>query len=176
MAEGTKTYNGLGVPLFGESEIEQQTAATDILTLTGATSQSGDFLVLQDVSGNELFVVGSNGQISLAVNGTASTNFGIKLTLGASAVAAAVVEYDSGVGGVTTAFLQVNGSLAPAYLLSVGATAAGIGAATDNGLFEASVKFLSAPSTAITYGGVKMLAGSKAYYVLAIPDTSVVVA
>jgi hypothetical protein len=175
MPEGIHTYNGLGVPLFGEAEIKQQTAATDILTLTGATSMSGDFIVLQNSTGGEIFVIGSAGNIDLAVASSTATNYGVKLALSASAVAAAVVEYESGVGGVTTTFLQVNGSLAPSYLLSVGATAAGIGAATDNGLFEAAIKFLSAPSTAITYGAVKMLAGSKVYYVLAIPDTSMVV-
>ena len=61
MAEGNSTYKGLAVPLNGESEIVQQTAANDIITLTGATSQSGDFLVCQNSSGTELFVIDSNG-------------------------------------------------------------------------------------------------------------------
>ena len=34
MATGSGTYNGLAVPLFGESEITQQVAGTDIITLT----------------------------------------------------------------------------------------------------------------------------------------------
>ena len=34
MAAGTSTYDGLAVPLNGESEIEQVTAANDVLTLT----------------------------------------------------------------------------------------------------------------------------------------------
>jgi hypothetical protein len=65
MAEGTKTYNGLAVPLFGESEIQQQTLATDILTLTGASSQTGDFIVCQNSSGTENFVVDKDGDVSL---------------------------------------------------------------------------------------------------------------
>jgi len=44
MAEGNSTYKGLAVPLHGESEIFQTTAATDILTLTAITGASGDFL------------------------------------------------------------------------------------------------------------------------------------
>lgn len=171
MTEGTSTFNGLGVPLLGESEIAQQTAATDILTITGASSQAGDFLVMQDASGNELFVVTAAPAVNLAINSTTATNYGIKLTLGASAVAAAVIEYDAGITATCTSFLQVNGSKAPSYLLSVGASAAGIGGASDNGLFESATRFISAPDTVLTYGAVKMLAGSKCYYLLAIPDT-----
>jgi hypothetical protein len=63
MAEGSETYMGLAVPLFGESEIVAQTAATDILTLTGAASHSGDFLVCQNSSGTELLIVNVDGDI-----------------------------------------------------------------------------------------------------------------
>jgi hypothetical protein len=48
---------------------------------------------------------------------------------------------------------------------------AGTGAAVNNGFFTASMKYISAPSTAIPMGGIKMLAGSKAYYIPCIPDT-----
>ncbi len=67
MAEGTKSYEGLAVPLFGESEITQQTAATDILTITGAASQAGDFLVLQNSTGGENLVVSSSGLVTSVV-------------------------------------------------------------------------------------------------------------
>lgn len=70
MAAGTKTFLGLAVPLFGEATIEQQTAATDILTVKGATAQTGDYLVCADVSGNEDFVVGPTGMIGTMVLGT----------------------------------------------------------------------------------------------------------
>ena len=69
MAEGNKTFMGLAVPLFGEAEIQQQTAATDILTLTGAASQTGDFLVLQNSTGAELLVISSSGAITLVTGG-----------------------------------------------------------------------------------------------------------
>jgi hypothetical protein len=68
MAEGTSTYMGLGAPLNGEFEVKQQTAATDILTLTLTTAGSGDFLVAQNVSGTELFVVNADGDIAAITN------------------------------------------------------------------------------------------------------------
>jgi hypothetical protein len=45
MTVGTGTYMGLAVPLYGEVELKQDTAATDFITLTGDSSISGDFLV-----------------------------------------------------------------------------------------------------------------------------------
>ena len=66
MAEGNKTTREIGVPLNGESEIKQITAATDILTLTGASGQTGDFLVCQNSSGTEKFVFDVNGKITAA--------------------------------------------------------------------------------------------------------------
>ena len=64
MAEGNKTFEGLAVPLLGESEIIAQTAANDILTFTGATSHTGDFLVCQNSSGTELAVIDISGNIT----------------------------------------------------------------------------------------------------------------
>jgi len=61
MATGLKTYEGLAVPLLGEATIKQQTAADDILTMQGTTAQSGDFLVLRNVSQTELSYFDSNG-------------------------------------------------------------------------------------------------------------------
>jgi len=61
MAEGNKSYKGLALPLNGEYEQTQLTAATDMVTLTGASGQTGDFIVCQDSSGNEKFVVDSDG-------------------------------------------------------------------------------------------------------------------
>ena len=63
MTAGDKTYGGLGVPLNGEFEIKQITLATDIMTISGATSQSGDFIVCRDVDGTEKFVIDSDGGI-----------------------------------------------------------------------------------------------------------------
>lgn len=172
MAEGTKTYEGLAVPLFGESEIQQQTAATDLLTLTGASSMSGDFVVMQNSTGAELLVVGYKGTVDFAIGSTTSTNYGIGFTLGASAVADALIKYTAGITGATTSVFQVSSTNGPTYLLSIGTSAgAGVGAAANNGFFTATKSYVSAPSTVIPMGAIKILAGSKAYYILCIPDT-----
>jgi hypothetical protein len=63
MAEGKDTYLGLGVPLFGDFEMFQRTAATDHMTITGATSHTGDFIVCQGSTGTEAFVVEDSGRI-----------------------------------------------------------------------------------------------------------------
>jgi hypothetical protein len=172
MAEGTKTYEGLAVPLFGESEIQQQTVATDVLTLTGGASMSGDFLVMQNSTGAELVVVGCNGTLDFGIGSTTSTNYGIGFTLGASAVVDALIKYTAGITGATTSVFQVSSSNGPTYLLSIASSAgAGLGAAQTNGFFNASLKYVSAPSTSIPMGAVKILAGSKAYWIPCIADT-----
>lgn len=66
MAEGSDTYKGLAVPLFGDFEIKQRTAATDIMTISGASGQAGDFIVCQDSSGTEKFVVDASGNVTAA--------------------------------------------------------------------------------------------------------------
>lgn len=78
MTVGTSSFKGLAVPLKGESKIKQLTAATDILTIEGASAQTGDFLVLRDSSEAEKFVVNSSGQMIVGQalikdNGTAPT-------------------------------------------------------------------------------------------------------
>ena len=191
MAEGSKTYNGLAVPLFGESEIKQQALASDILTLTGAASQSGDFIVAQGSTGTEYFVVSSSGLVTAAglaltgastvtggtlgftISSTTATNYGIGFTLGASAVVDALIKYTAGITGATTSVFQVSSSNGPTYLLSIASSAgAGAGAAQSNGFFTApNFYYVSAPTTAIPMGAIKILAGSKAYYIPVIPDT-----
>ncbi len=80
MAEGSNTYKGLAVPLWGESEIVQQTAANDILTLTAVTGATGDFLVAQTAGGGEVFVLGAAGEATFASTVTLTNN---RLVLGA---------------------------------------------------------------------------------------------
>jgi uncharacterized Zn-binding protein involved in type VI secretion len=86
MAEGTDTYKGLAVPLFGDFEIKQRTAATDVMTITGAASQTGDYIVCQNSSGTEEFIVAASGNVTvagtLAVTGVAT--FTAKPVLGAA--------------------------------------------------------------------------------------------
>ena len=77
MAPGNKAFKGLAVPLWGESEIAQVALATDIITLTGIASQSGDYLVLRDSSGVEDFVFNSDATLVLSPKGaTAGAAFG----------------------------------------------------------------------------------------------------
>lgn len=64
MAEGNSSYKGLAVPLAGESEIKQITAATDIVTLTAITAATGDFLVCQTAGGGEVAVIDANGYLT----------------------------------------------------------------------------------------------------------------
>lgn len=85
MAEGNENYMGLAVPLYGESEIQAQTAATDILTLTGASSHTGDFLVLQNSTGAELAYVDITGKGvftgGLSISGSISVTAGFTSTV-----------------------------------------------------------------------------------------------
>lgn len=215
MAEGTSTYDGLAVPLSGESEITQTTVGNDILTLTGAGSQTGDFLVCQTNTGTENLVISSSGLITsvvgitaTAVNATAESTFsGLSssaanaitisvtstgaLTANASvnanailvqasskSVINAVVMYDSvGDGGsaqvsTAVAFLGSNGTKAPTYFLTIGGTGGpGEGAAVTNGFLEVA-KTSNTAATKAAWGGIKCLFGSKAYYIMALPDTN----
>ena len=190
MAEGNETWEGGAVPLFGESEIQAQTAANDILTLTGAASHTGDFLVMQNSTGTEYLVFNqmsssANNAIHIKVSSTgamaanASVNANAILVQASSkSVMNAVVMYDS-VGGVTSAqvntavaFLGSNGTKAPTYFLTVGGTGGpGEGAAADNGFLDAALT-LNAAATKASFAGLKCLFGSKAYYILAVPDTN----
>jgi len=74
MAEGSDSApGGLGVPLYGDFEIKQRTAATDIMSISGAAGQAGDFIVCQNSAGTEKFVVGSDGSITVPILTTAPT-------------------------------------------------------------------------------------------------------
>ena len=190
MAEGNETWEGGAVPLFGESEIKAQTAANDILTLTGAASHTGDFLVMQNSTGTEYLVFNqlsssANNAVHIKVSSTGAIAANASVNANAILVQAssksklnAVVMYDS-VGGVTSAqvntavaFLGSNGTKAPTYFLTVGGTGGpGEGAATDNGFLDAALT-LNAAATKASFAGLKCLFGSKAYYILAVPDTN----
>jgi hypothetical protein len=77
MAEGKDSYRSLMVPLLGDFEIKAQTVATDIVSITGASGQTGDFIVCQSVTGTEAFVVEDSGRMVTAdwpiFNGTVAT-------------------------------------------------------------------------------------------------------
>jgi len=77
MAEGSDSFRNLMVPLLGDFEIKAVTAATDIVSITGASGQTGDFIVCQSVTGTEAFVVEDSGRMVTTdwpvFNGTVAT-------------------------------------------------------------------------------------------------------
>jgi hypothetical protein len=77
MAEGKDSFKGLAVPLFGDFEIKQRTAATDVMTISGASGQRGDFIVCQNSSGAEKFTVGWAGYIGFGTGITSAPSTGI---------------------------------------------------------------------------------------------------
>lgn len=62
MTVGTCSFRGLALPLHGEAELKQDTAATDFVTLTGDSSISGDFLVCRSGS-TEVAYINSAGKL-----------------------------------------------------------------------------------------------------------------
>src|SRR3990172_1841376 len=96
MAEGNKTFEGLAVPLLGESEIQQQTAATDILTLTGAASQTGDFLVLQNSTGADAVEISVTSTGAIADG--AKTSNAVLVSASSKSTLNAIIGYNSGGG------------------------------------------------------------------------------
>ena len=102
MAEGAKTFEGLAAPLFGEFNIEQDSASYDIVTLTGAASTTADFLVCQhSTATTEKVVIGYDGGIT---------------TLGGLTIT----------GAVTGASLDVTGQVEAASLAVTGIATADI--------------------------------------------------
>lgn len=68
MPTGDSAWKGLALPLYGEAQIHQITAANDILTLTAITGSTGDFLVLETAGGGEVVAFGAAG--AMTINGT----------------------------------------------------------------------------------------------------------
>lgn len=102
MAEGNSTYMGLGVPLNGEVEITQKTLGKDIVTLTGAASQTGDFLVCQNSAGTEKLVFDVDGNVLAA--GYLNNMLLVTLALGALASDASAT---AGLAGLATSHTAV---------------------------------------------------------------------
>jgi hypothetical protein len=84
MATGSLTYKGLAVPLWGESEITQITAATDILTITGASGISGDFFICRLTDGTEVVQIQDNGRTRILLSSDGQNALDVKYTLTAS--------------------------------------------------------------------------------------------
>jgi len=210
MAAGTQSFMGKALPITGNATITGVTAATDVLTITGAASQSGDFLVVKDSASTEHLVVSSSGLMTvtsftatgnLTFNGLSSSNLNA-ITIAVTTTGAIVADitasvanaiyvksssksafnsvlmYDSLASAAASVssvnmFLGVNGSLAPDYFLSLGTSTIGQGAAGDNGFLNAGITLTADPTSDSVYAGIKCLFGSKAYYILAVPDSSI---
>ncbi len=107
MAEGSDTApGGLGVPLNGDFEIRQRSTTLDCMTITGIASGTGDYIVCQDSSGTEAFVVATGG-ITIAgtqtVDGAATITGALTQTGVASFAAKPVLNSAVATTAVTTA-------------------------------------------------------------------------
>lgn len=113
MPEGSETYEGLGVPLYGESKIVGNTAANDVFTVEGAASQTGDLLVLQTSTPTEVFYVEADGVTNLAITNPGADNCVALAITDASTVTTGYLQgyYVSlaTTGSYTTGNTQVNG-------------------------------------------------------------------
>jgi hypothetical protein len=72
MPTGKDTFFGL-VPIYGEFEFNQKNAINDMLTFTGAPSQTGDFLVAQDSARSQVFALTAEGRMEMKVFTTRPT-------------------------------------------------------------------------------------------------------
>ncbi len=199
MAEGISTWEGGGLPREGEYEQVQNDPTLDMVTLTIGATSTADFMVMQNSTGAELLVVSASGALSmvrspvLTLSGTAqvagysvsvtSTGAiavgspelnGFLVTASSKSVLNSVIAYNTGPGtevGTAETFLAVHGSKAPSYLLSIGGTATGVGAAADNGFFDSAALFNAAPDTVLSYGVLKCLIGSTIWHIPMVPAT-----
>jgi hypothetical protein len=203
MSEGTGTWEGLGIPRLGEYEQVQQDPTLDMVTLTGSTGQSGDFFVCQDSDGSEKFVVTSSGGMTFAnefaitlASTLTDAAFTVDVTstgaiaAGTGALSTGYLVMPSSKGVMNAAFaysvssttvhvgdcthlIMTNGSKAPTYFLGISAsTGPGLGAVVDNGFFDASFT-ITTFTCDHPFGGLKMIAGSVAYYLLAVQATGI---
>jgi len=104
------TYDGLAPCLYGESNFIQATAASDFITLTGASSQSGDFLVCEDSSGTEKVWINADGCIysrGSTVTATAYNGFDGRGAVAATATGTWFCEVGA---RLTTALVSTSGA------------------------------------------------------------------
>ena len=104
MTVGDKTYGGLGVPLGGEFEITQETLGTDIMTITGVASQSGDFIVCRNSALSEKFVVDVSGNVTAA--GTLAATGAITASGGLTMAATKYIGFTMPTSAPTTAITK----------------------------------------------------------------------
>lgn len=172
MAEGNKTYEGLAAPLFGEYEQTQQTAATDMVTLTGAASQTGDFVVCQTSAGTENFVVSSSGLVTTVTGVTVGT----KLTVSGSVTGTQQTLTVSATTMVAGLNVVVSSTGALAALGTAEANVTGVTVSPDSKAIMNAAFAYAGGSTATGNTAISMLAcmgaNSLPSYFLAVPTTA----
>lgn len=165
------TFMGIGVPLFSDSGAEIMSVASDG-TVTFLTAVS----LAQSVSSTT-----TDGGMVITVTSTGALAAGATLVNGVvvagttKSVINDVFAYHGEAGSSALGLLGVTSTQAPTYFLrldaSGGAADHGVGAALNNGFFTATYYYVSAPTTAIPMAAIKIMAGSKAYYIPCIADT-----
>ena len=182
MAKGKGTFMGLAVPLSGEAEMIATTAANDILTLTGASSQTGAYLAGVTSAGVEEIVLAGvssssvEAGIKVSVTSTGAIAAGALLVNGflvapsskANMNAAFAYQSNASAVGTTNYLLGCHGSKSPTYLLGVGATAVGVGDAVDNGFVDAGLFLTAALATTTPMVGLKVQFGDSVFYVMCV--------
>ena len=184
----TLTVTGASSSAAGVGLVVQNSTGTEYLTV----SSSGQVTFSQALvfSGSVSHSAGFAGSLSsttqvagLIINVTSTgaiaetgTNVnGIVVSANSKSVLNSVIQYSAGAEGtVSTAvsFLAVSGTKAPTYFLKVGNSTFGLGASAHNGFWDTSLSFGTFPTSAVAVAGIKMLAGTKAYYIIAYPDTA----
>lgn len=109
MTAGTSSYMGMAIGNDGEGTITQATAATDILTIKGTTSQTGKFMNFVNVSDSSKASIDCNGAIATGCF-IATHDWG---TAGSPATTTLTVDGGIAVGGSSDGFaaiyVRVNG-------------------------------------------------------------------
>lgn len=178
------TFQGLAVPIYSDTGIELiSVSSTGGITFNEEVTLAGGVAITAATTSTSTltFTLSSSAAKSIIINVTSTgaladtaTNAAILVNASSKSVLNSVIAYSSGFDtevGTCNSFALFHGSKAPTYLLSVGGSQVGLGAALTNGFFSTTVTWVSAPSTSIPMGGLKILAGTKAYWIPIIPDT-----
>jgi hypothetical protein len=109
MTAGTSTYMGLAVPLYGECDIKAQSTTLDVLSISGASSGTGDYIVAKSYAGTEAFVVQDGGNIVMTQ--TAAADIGLKMVQYSTPTADAITVYANDAATIRWAITKNHGML-----------------------------------------------------------------
>jgi hypothetical protein len=161
--------SGAGTEVFVVSASGAITSAAGI-TLSGVSPFTA---VLSSTAANAFSVsVTSTGAIAV---GTA-TNSVLYVSASTKSVLNSIITYVStstgGEVGTCNTVLLTQGSKAPSFLISTGATAAGVGAVTTNGFVTAGLFLTSALGTTVPISAISVQLGSGTYYIPCLTTTT----